>query len=116
MQHSELFVEVVGATCSFTRSITGTCLQGAGRVRLRSELCLSCGQHGFELLLGLMVPCFASSLLQTHSARKNIFIDTEKHLDPCFIILNVLSFLAGVNDRGGAPDCTYGRKPASSLP
>lgn len=110
---------------------SGACADAGlvGWVRLRSELCLSCEQRGFELLLGLMLPRFASSPLKTHSARKNNFIDTENLLlslrsclteagsqNLCFVILNVLSFLAGVNDRGGAPDCTYRRKPASSLP
>lgn len=107
----------------------GTDMELAGWVRLRNELCLSCRQQGFELLLRLMLLGFASSLLKTCSAGKNNFSDTENLLLPlhrclteagnwnlCFILLNVLSFPAGVNDRGSAPDCTYGRKPASSLP
>lgn len=82
MQHPELFLEVAGARCSFTR-ITGllagsgvrTDVGLAGAVRLRSELCLSCGQQGFELLLELTLPYFASSLLKTCSVRKSNFIE-----------------------------------------
>lgn len=92
-----------------------------GWVRLSCELRLPRGQHSFEFLLGLTLLCFASSLLKTHFSGKSSFIHAKHLLVPLdqtlhSIIPHMLPSLAGVNDRGGAPDCTDGCEPAPALP
>lgn len=90
-------------------------------VGLEGRLRLSCGQHSFKSLLSLILPYFASPLLQTHFCGKSSFIPVQ----PLLVLLDQslcpISPLippppAGVNDRGGAPDCTDGCEPAPALP